>query len=65
MTNWKERKATYEVHEIGKMAHEVYTMVMTGKEISDWCKARNDNYGYIEGLGGDKSYSCWAVEILA
>lgn len=65
MKNWKERTATYEVHEISKKNHEVYIMTMTGNEISNWCKAKNENYGYVEGLGGDKSYSCWAVEIMA
>jgi len=65
MMNWKERTATYEIHEISKKNHEVYLMTMTGQEISDWCRVKNENYGYVEGLGGDKSYSCWAAEILA
>jgi hypothetical protein len=65
MKNWKEREATFEVHEISKKSHEVYLMTRTGAEISSWCKAKNELYGYMEGLGGDKSYGCWAVELLA
>lgn len=66
MTNdWRTEKALYEVHEISKKNHEIYSLVMTGNEISEWCKMKNENYGYIEGLGGDKSYSCWAVLVLA
>ena len=64
MTNWKTRMAAYEVHEVSKKNDEVYMMMATGNEISAWCKAKNENHGYVEGLGGDKNYSCWAVEIL-
>lgn len=65
MANWKERTATFEVHESSRKINEVYYMTMTGAEMSNWCKAKNENNGYVEGLGGDKSYTCWAVEILA
>ena len=65
MTNWKERTALYEVHEINKKNHEVYFLTMKGKEINDWCKSKNEFHGYVEGLGGDKNYACWAVEVLA
>lgn len=65
MTNWRERKAAYEIHEVSKKNEKVYVSIMTGQEVADWCRAKNENYGYVEGLGGDKSYGCWAVEILA
>ena len=64
MANWKERTALYEVHEVSKKGQEVYVLTMTGQQISDWCRAKNENYGYVEGVGGDKNYSCWAVEIV-
>lgn len=62
MANWKTEKALYEVHEIGRKKHEVYMMQATGEEIAKWCKTKNDFYGYIAGVGGDRSYTCWAVE---
>lgn len=63
MQDWREKVALYEVHEVSRKSHEVYTMKATGQKISDWCRLKQENYGYIEGLGGDKSYSCWAVEM--
>ena len=65
MTNWKERIALYEIHEVSKKNHEVYSLMMTGSDITNWCKSKNELYGYVEGLGGDKNYTCWAVEIVA
>lgn len=53
----------YEIHEVSRKNHEIYTIVMTGAEVDNWCKAKNENYGYTESAGGDKSYSCWAVKI--
>lgn len=61
MKNWRTRKGLYEIHESTRKGQEVYHMVMTGDEISSWCKAKNEVYGYIPGLGGDRFYSCWAV----
>ena len=63
MTKWKSEKALYEIHEINKKNHEVYHLMMTGEEVAAWCKSKNEAYGYIECLGGDRSYSCWAVAI--
>lgn len=65
MKNWKTKTALYEIHETSKKHDKVYEMVMTGEQISRYCKARNEMNGFIEGLGGDKHYSCWAVEIYA
>lgn len=64
MKNWKTEKALYDVHEIGRKVNEVYSLYMTGEEISKWCKMKNEFYGYVPGLGGDRSYSCWAVLIV-
>ena len=61
MKNWRTEKALYEFHEISKKQHEIYSMIMTGDEVSAWCKMKNEVYGYIPGVGGDKSYTCWAV----
>lgn len=61
MANWRTTKALYEIHEASKKKEEVYHMMMTGDEISKWCNTKNEAYGYIDGVGGDKSYSCWAV----
>ena len=63
MASWKETKALYEVHENSKKKSEVYMMAATGNEIAAWCNSKNEANGYIDGLGGDKSYSCWAVVI--
>lgn len=54
----------YEIHEISRKGQEVYTLLMTGKELKDYLQSKRDMYGYIPGLGGDKSYDCWAVEKL-
>lgn len=64
MRSWKTKKTLYEIHEIKRGKHEVYNMMMTGEEITAWCKMKNDAYGYIDGVGGDRSYGCWAVQIL-
>lgn len=60
---WLTEQRLYEVHEVSRKGQEVYTVLMTGEEIRQWCKTKNEAYGYIEGCGGDKSYSCWAVQI--
>ena len=59
--NWRTDMGLYEIHEVTKKSHESYTMIATGNEIRDWCKAKEEIYGYVPGLGGDRSYSCWAV----
>lgn len=62
MNDWKNTKGLYEIHEVARGKHEVYSVLMTGAEVSKWCKTKNEFYGYIPGLGGDRSYSCWAVK---
>lgn len=53
----------YEVHEVFKKKEEVYPVMMTGKELKDFMQSKREMNGYVEGLGGDKSYACWAVEM--
>ena len=53
----------YEIHEISRKGQEIYRLLMTGKELNEYLKAKREMYGYIPGLGGDKSYDCWAVEV--
>lgn len=65
MLSWKEREALYEIHEFTKKGHEVWGIYATGAEISKILKAKNEMNGYVEGLGGDKNYACWAVEVVA
>lgn len=60
MKNWRTRKGLYTVREVSKKNIEEYAMIATGEEISAWCKAKNEVNGYVEGLGGDRSYSCFA-----
>lgn len=54
----------YEIHEISKKGQDVYTLMMTGKELKDYLQNKREMNGYIQGLGGDKSYDCWAVEVI-
>ena len=61
---WLTEKRLYEIHETNKKNDEIYTMYATGSEIRDYCKKKNELNAYVDGLGGDKGYSCWAVEIL-
>lgn len=53
----------YEIHEISKKKNDVYTLMMTGKELKEYLRSKREMYGYIPGCGGDKSYDCWAVEL--
>lgn len=53
----------YEIHEISRKGEEVYILKMTGKELKQYVKTKREMYGYVSGLGGDKSYDCWAVEV--
>lgn len=57
------RKELYEIREVHKSSIEVYHMSGTREEISKWCKMKREAYGYIEGVGGDKKYECFAILI--
>lgn len=63
MKNWRTEKTLYEIHEISRTKHEIYHMVVTGDEMSKWIKNKNAVHGYIPGVGGDTSYTCWAVMV--
>lgn len=65
MKNWRTETKLYMVVENTKKSHVEYYMNVTGEEISNWCKNKNEMYGYIQGAGGDKSYTCWACEVRA
>jgi len=58
---WKTRKGLYRIHETRRGSDESYSIVATGDEVSEICRAKNESNGYIEGVGGDRSYSAWAV----
>ena len=53
----------YEIHETTSRSDKVYTLMMTGKELKDYLKAKREMNGYIPGCGGNRSYDCWAVEL--
>lgn len=61
MKNWRTAKALYHITEISRSKKEEYHMIMTGEEVGAWCKMKNELYGFVPGLGGDKSYQCIAV----
>lgn len=61
MKKWMTETRLYEITEISKKSKEIYHMKATGKEVAEWCKMKNDAYGYVDGVGGDRSYSCYAV----
>lgn len=65
MKNWRTEKALYQIVEISRKSKEEYYLVMTGDEVSKWCKTKNELYGYVPGLGGDRSYSCVACLCIA
>jgi hypothetical protein len=61
MKNWRTAKALYHFTEISRGKKDEYDMIMTGEEVSAWCKMKNEFYGYVPGVGGDKTYNCMAV----
>ena len=61
MKNWRTEKALYQITEISKKKYEQYPIMATGDEVKALLKAKRDAYGYVTGLGGDKSYDCFAV----
>ena len=56
-------KHLYKITEIGKGHFEVYSLVMTAKEIASWLKMKREVYGYIPGVGGDRTFDCFAVKM--
>lgn len=55
------KKRLFEVHENGRGIHDVYHMIATDSEMDKWLKMKEEVYGYIPGVGGDRTYSAWAV----
>lgn len=54
-------KKLYEITEISRNKCERYCLKMTRDEVDKWCKMKRNAYGYVRGVGGDKSYDCFAV----
>ena len=63
MKDWRTETALYHVIEYSKSGREEYDMMATGSEIAQWCKTKEEFYGYVPGLGGDKNYSCVAWKV--
>lgn len=59
----QSNKKLFEITEISKSNLERYFLKMTEEEVKVWCKMKREAYGYIEGVGGDRSYDCFAVLI--
>ena len=55
-----DKKRLFIVVESTKKSQEIYNIYMSENEIKAYCKTKNEFYGYIEGIGGDKSYTCFA-----
>ena len=58
-------KKLYEITEIGRGIHETYALVMTETELKQYLKSKREAYGYIPGIGGDRTYDCFAVLLTA
>lgn len=63
MKDWRTEERVYEVHEVRRKFHEVYTMICTGSKMVEWCRTKYEMNGYIPEFGGDKEYACWAVQM--
>lgn len=61
METWRTKKGLYTITETGRGIHEQYPMMATGEEVKAWCKTKREAHGYIKGLGGDRTYDCFAV----
>ena len=58
-----ETKKLYYITEIGKKHYEKYALIMTAKEVREYCKNKRAIYGYDASCNsGDRSYDCFAVE---
>ena len=53
----------FQVIETGKGIRKTYMMMMTEEQMSKKLKGLNEMNGYIEGVGGDRTYSAvaWTV----
>ena len=51
----------YLITEIGRGRLETYAMRATPSAIHQYCKSKRALYGYEPGVGGDRSFDCFAV----
>ncbi len=54
-------KRIYEITEMWRNKLERYCLKVSVEELKDYLKSHRESNGYIEGVGGDKSYECYAV----
>lgn len=54
---------TFQVVETGRGIQNSSIMSMTEKEMSAYLKTRQENLGYVPGLGGDRTYAinAWTI----
>lgn len=55
----------FQVVETGKGIRKTYIVTMTESEIRNFLRGLNEMNGYVEGCGGDRTYSATAWEIRA
>ena len=56
------KKKLYRITEIGRGINETYALLMTAEELKTYLRQKRESHGYIDGVGGDRSYDCFAVE---
>ena len=61
MLKYRTTNQLYTIYEISKKGTETHHRVGTEAEITAYLKSLNEMNGYVPGLGGDRSYSAWAV----
>ena len=63
MKKWQMEQHLYKVYEGNKKRREEYPILATGEEMARFLKGHNEMNGYVDGVGGDKSYYCYAVQM--
>ena len=53
----------FQVVETGKGIRKTYILTMTENEMTKYLRGLNEMNGYVEGLGGDRTYSAIAWTI--
>lgn len=59
----KDEARLYLITEIGRGIYERYALKMLPSELSRYLKQKRAANGYIQGVGGDRSYDCFAIEL--
>ena len=54
---------SFKITEISNHKIESYYVRMTTDEVKIFLKNKRNAYGYIPGVGGDRSYDCYAIEV--